>query len=254
MNRMTNKKQSFFLYHPLIHLHFPTLPHGDFEGITKNENFADSMVEMDHRVGQLLKHIDELGIKDNTFLIFASDNGPEFREPYRGSAGFYNGTYHTAMEGSLRVPFIARWPKIIPENIRTNEMIHVTDIFSTFIDVINGKIPNDRPIDGISQLKFLKDPINKKSEREGFLFFIKDDLRAIKWRDWKLHLWWEPEVNEGKGKLESPYLFNIIRDPKEQTNVLHYNTWVLQPMFRLRDKVLLSLKNDPAPKDPMKYL
>ena len=254
MNRMTNDKQSFFLYHPLIHLHFPTLPHRDFEGITKNGNFADSMVEMDHRVGQLLKHIDELGIKDNTFLIFASDNGPEFREPYRGSAGFYNGTYHTAMEGSLRVPFIARWPKIIPENIRTNEMIHVTDIFSTFIDVINGKIPNDRPIDGISQLKFLKDPINKKSEREGFLFFIKDDLRAIKWRDWKLHLWWEPEVNEGKGKLESPYLFNIIRDPKEQTNVLHYNTWVLQPMFRLRDKVLLSLKNDPAPKDPMKYL
>lgn len=254
MSRMVSEKQPFFLYHPLVHLHFPTLPHRDFENVTKNGNFADSMVEMDYRVGQILKKVDELGIRENTFLIFASDNGPEFRQPYRGSAGFYRGTYHTAMEGSLRVPFIVRWPNKVPEGIQTNEMIHVTDIFSTLLEVGGASPPADRPIDGLNQLEFLRDPLNKKSPREGFLFFIKDNLRAIKWRDWKLHLWWEPEVNESKGQLESPYLFNIIRDPKEESSVLATNTWVLQPMFRMRDKTLLSLKENPTPKDPMKYL
>lgn len=68
------------------------------------------MVEMDHRVGEILAYIDELGVRDNTIVIFASDNGPEFREPYRGTAGPWRGTYHTAVEGSIRVPYIIRWP------------------------------------------------------------------------------------------------------------------------------------------------
>jgi hypothetical protein len=55
----------------------------------------------------------------------------------------------------------------------------------------------------------------------------------VKWRDWKLHFYWEPEVNNGKGKLESPYLFNTTRDPKEETDVLVFNTWVLGPMLRM---------------------
>lgn len=93
--------QPFFLYVPLTHLHFPTLPHPDF---------ADSMMEMDHRVGQLLDVVDELGIRDDTLFIFASDNGPEFRRPWRGTAGPWTGTYHTAMEGGLRVPLIVRRP------------------------------------------------------------------------------------------------------------------------------------------------
>ncbi|KAG7878157.1 hypothetical protein KL935_004339 [Ogataea polymorpha] len=254
MTRMKDQEQPFFLYHPLVHLHFPTLPHKDFAGITNNGDFADSMVEMDHRVGQLVKFIDDSGLGENTFLIFASDNGPEFRPPYRGTAGFYRGTYHTAMEGSLRVPCIFRWPGKIPENVRTNEIIHVTDLFSTIIGIGGQKVPDDRPIDGVDQIEFLLNPVGQKSKREGFLFYIKEDLKAIKWRDWKLHLWWEPEVNEGKGKLESPYLFNIMRDPKEETDVLPYNTWVLQPLFKLRDDFLKSMKQFPAPPDPMKEL
>ncbi len=58
-------------------------------------DFADSVIEMDHRVGQMLDQIDALGMAENTLVIFCSDNGPEFRAPFRG-------TYHTAMEGSLR--------------------------------------------------------------------------------------------------------------------------------------------------------
>lgn len=226
------KKKPFFLYLPMVHLHFPTLPHRDFEGRTQAGEFADSMVEMDHRVGQIVDEIDRLGLADDTLFVFCSDNGPEFRAPYRGTAGPWRGTYHTAMEGSLRVPFIARWPGKIQPGQVSNEMVHVTDLFTTLAAVGGGQIPTDRPIDGVDQSDFLFGK-QEKSAREGFLFYIKGDLRAVKWRDWKLHFYWEPEVNEGKGKLESPYLFNTTRDPKEETDVLVFNTWVLGPILRM---------------------
>ena len=252
ISRQVAAKQPFFLYHPLVHLHFPTLAHPEFVGKTGHGEFADSMVEMDYRVGQLLDHIESLGVADNTVVIFASDNGPEFRAPYRGTAGPWSGTYHTAMEGSLRVPFIVRWPGRIPANVTSNEVIHVTDIFSTILGIAGASIPSDRPIDGMNQMDFFLDPLNKKSARDGFLFYIKNDLRAIKWRDWKLHLYWEPQVNEGKGKLESPYLFNTVRDPKEESDVLVYNTWALQPILKMQAEFFRSLRKDPAPKDELK--
>lgn len=244
--------QAFFLYHPLVHLHFPTLPHRDFAGRTGQGDFADSMVEMDFRVGQILDHIDALGLRDNTVLLFASDNGPEFRPPYRGTAGPWMGTYHTAMEGSLRVPCIVRWPGHVPAGVTSNAVVHVTDLFTTLLAMAGGTRPKDRPIDGLDQTAFFCDPLHCPSPRDGFLFYIKDELRAIKWRDWKLHLVWEPKVNESSGKLESPYLFHLVRDPKEETDVLPYNTWVLQPVLRMRQEFELSLRHDPAPPDPVK--
>jgi len=232
IQKNTVAAKPFFLYFPMVHMHFPTLPHPDFAGRTNNGEFADSMVEMDHRVGQIVDEVERLGIADNTLFIFCSDNGPEYRRPYRGTAGPWSGTYHTAMEGSLRVPFIARWPGHITPGKISNEMVHVTDLFTTLIKVAGGTVPADRPIDGVDQTAFLfgKQP---KSAREGFLFYIKGDLRAVKWRDWKMHFYWEPEVNESKGKLESPYLFNTTRDPKEETDVMTFNTWVRGPILKM---------------------
>ncbi|KAK4501300.1 hypothetical protein PRZ48_007107 [Zasmidium cellare] len=254
LSQKVDEKKPFFLYHPMIHLHFPTLPHADFAGTTKQGEFADSMAEMDHRVGQILDHIEALGIRDNTLVIFASDNGPEFRPPYRGTAGPWTGTYHTAMEGSLRVPFIIRWPGKVPMAVSSNEIVHITDIYTTLLSVAGVPKPEDRPIDGIDQTPFFQDPVNTKSTRTGFVFYIKDELRAIKWKDWKLHFVYEPKVNQSTGNLESPYLFNTVRDPKEEEDVLSYNTWVMQPMMKLRTEFLRSLKNDPAPPDPLKDL
>lgn len=232
MRRHVAAQRPFFLYLPLVHLHFPTLPHPDFAGRTGHGDFADSMAEMDHRVGQIVDEVARLGIADNTLFIFCSDNGPEFRAPYRGTAGPWRGTYHTAMEGSLRVPFIARWPGRIQPGRVSNEIVHVTDLFTTLAAVGGAALPQDRPIDGVDQRAFLFGE-QAKSAREGFLFYIKQELRAAKWRDWKLHFYWEPEVNQGQGKLESPYLFNVTRDPKEETDVLVFNTWVMGPMLRM---------------------
>jgi len=232
MRRNHAAGQPFFLYLPMVHLHFPTLPHRDFAGRTDAGDFADSMVEMDHRVGQVVAALSEMGIEDDTLLIFCSDNGPEYRRPYRGTAGPWSGTYHTAMEGSLRVPFIARWPGKIAAGGVSNEIVHVTDLYATLAAVAGAPLPDDRPIDGIDQTAFLLGK-QEKSLREGFLFYIKNDLRAIKWRHWKLHFYWEPEVNAGQGKLESPYLFNLLSDPKEETDVLIFNTWVLGPILKM---------------------
>lgn len=232
MRRHAKAQRPFFLYLPLVHLHFPTLPHPDFAGRTGAGDFADSMVEMDHRVGQIVQAVDDLHLRDSTVFIFCSDNGPEFRKPYRGTAGPWTGTYHTAMEGSLRVPFIIRWPGNVQAGRVSNDIVHVTDLYSTLCRMGGAEIPQDRPIDGVDQTDFFTGA-SAASQREGFLFYIKNDLRAVKWRDWKLHFYWEPEVNEGKGKLESPYLFNLKQDPKEESDILIYNTWVLGPILKM---------------------
>lgn len=244
MKKNHDQGTPFFLYLPLVHLHFPTIPHRDFEGRTNAGDFADSMVEMDHRVGQVVAAIDEMGIAEDTLLIFCSDNGPEFRRPYRGTAGPWTGTYHTAMEGSLRVPFMIRWPGKIKPNQVNNEMVHVTDIFTTLATIAGAEVPTDRPIDGVDQSEFFLGQ-QEKSNREGFLFYIKEELRAIKWRNWKLHYYWEPEVNAGSGKLESPYLFNLLTDQKEESDVLIFNTWVLNPMLHMVQAFKESAKHHP---------
>src|SRR5687767_7083172 len=158
MHRHTGSQQPFFAYVPLTQLHYPTLPHRDFAGKTGAGDFADSMVEMDYRVGQIVDAVEAFGIADRTVFIFASDNGPEFRRPWRGTAGPWRGTYHTAMEGSLRVPFMMRWPGRIPAGTVSNEIVHVTDLFTTLARSAGASVPQDRPIDGIDQLDFFLNP------------------------------------------------------------------------------------------------
>jgi len=244
MRRQAGSKQPFFAYVPLTHLHFPTLPHPDFAGRSEVGDFADSMIEMDHRVGQIIDAVDALGIADETLFIFASDNGPEFRKPWRGTAGPWTGTYHTAMEGGLRVPLIVRWPGRVAAGQVTDETIHVTDLFSTVIRAGGGEAPADRPIDGVDQLDWWTGKTDK-SAREGFLFYIKSELRAVKWRHWKLHMIFEKEPNEGTRHLETPWLFNIKRDPKEETDVAMDDGWVRGPMRKMIRAFEQSLREHP---------
>jgi arylsulfatase len=244
LRRQTNARRPFFAYVPLTQLHYPTLPHRDFAGRTGVGDFADSMVEMDHRVGQIVDEVSALGIADDTVFIFASDNGPEFRRPWRGTAGPWRGTYHTAMEGSLRVPFMMRWPGHVPAGAVSDEIVHVTDLFATLAGVAGASVPADRPIDGVDQLEFFVNP-SGKSRREGFVYYIKNELRAVKWRNWKMHVVWEPEPNIGPNHLETPWIFNVITDPKEETDIGNENSWVRTPIRRLVHEFQESLKAFP---------
>lgn len=248
-------KTPFFLYVPITQLHFPTIPHRDYEGRTGKGDFADSLVEMDDRVGQIIDAVQAAGIADDTVFIFASDNGPEYRRPWRGSAGMWTGTYHTAMEGALRVPLIVRWPGKVPAGRQTNEMIHVVDLFPTLARMAGLEVPADRPIDGVDQSAFLLGQ-QEKSAREGFVYYIKTELRAAKWRDWKMHFVWEVEPNAGANHLETPYVFNIVQDPKEESDVNTTQGWVRGPIRRMVNAFQDSLKRFPPvpPGAPDEYV
>ena len=236
--------EPFFLYVPLTQLHFPTLPHRDFEGETGKGDFADSMAEMDFRVGQMLDAVSASGIENDTLFIFASDNGPEYRRPWRGTAGMWTGTYHTAMEGALRVPLILRWPGRVPAGRTTNEIVHVVDVFPTLARIAGAQLPQDRPFDGVDQTDFWCG-LQDKSNREGFVHYIKTELRAAKWRDWKMHFVWEVEPNAGANHLETPYLFNLVQDPKEETDVSATQGWVRGPIRKMIQAFQQSLQQHP---------
>jgi arylsulfatase len=244
MERSVKAGKPFFAYVPITQLHFPSLAHPDFMGRTGHGEMADSLAEMDHRVGQVEDAIERLGIAEDTLFIFGSDNGPEFRKPWRGTAGYWRSTYHTAMEGSLRVPFMMRWPGKIAAGGVTDEIVHIADLYPTLLGLVGAEVPTDRPIDGVDQRDFFLGK-QETSNREGLVFYIKNEMRAAKWRHWKVHFIWEPEVNDGAIKLEAPYIFNLIQDPKEETNVALEANWVRTVVFKMVREFQESLKRFP---------
>ncbi|MGV7219726.1 sulfatase-like hydrolase/transferase [Bradyrhizobium sp. UFLA05-112] len=116
---------------------------------TGNGDWADCLAEMDYRTGKILDAIKQAGVEDDTLVIFTSDNGPEATHPWEGDSGPWRGTYFTAMEASLRTPFIIRWPGKVPAGRANNEIVHMVDLFTTLAHVGGADIPNDRAIDGL---------------------------------------------------------------------------------------------------------
>ena len=96
----------------------------------------------------------------------------------------------------------------------------------------------------MDQLDFFLNPAGK-SNREGFVYYIKTELRAVKWRNWKMHIVWEPEPNTGPNHLETPWIFNVTTDPKEETDVGNENSWVRTPIRRLIHEFQQSLRKSP---------
>jgi arylsulfatase len=175
----------FYAYVPYTLVHFPTLPNPAFAGKTGFGDFPDALAEMDAHVGELLDAIDILHVRDNTIVVFTSDNGPEATWPWQGSSGPWRGYYFMHMEGSLRVPFIIRWPHRVPAERVSNEIVHAVDTFTTLVRIAGVAVPQDRAIDGVDQTDFLLGK-SHKSSREGFPVFVADRLEAVKWRNWKI--------------------------------------------------------------------
>lgn len=244
MQRQAKAGKPFFAYISFSLMHFPVLPGPDFAGKTGNGNWADCLAEMDFRVGQILDALKELGIADNTLVIFTSDNGAEAIAPWEGWAGPWRGTYFTAMEGSLRVPFIIRWPGKVPAGRVSNEIVHIVDCFTTLAHVGGAEIPKDRPIDGVDQLAFFEGK-QEQSNREGFPAFVANRLTAVKWRNWKGHLIWQENMFDTPQVLPIPKLVNLLTDPQERHDVGPYNSWVARPIKKITDDFVASLKKYP---------
>jgi len=104
MERQAKADKPFFVFVPFTQPHLPTIPHPDFKGKTGKGNYADVLMQIDAYAGEILDKVDELGISENTIVIWTSDNGPEEIEGHQGTAGFWRGNYFTALEGSLLEP------------------------------------------------------------------------------------------------------------------------------------------------------
>lgn len=108
----------------------------------------------DDYVDEVLDTIDELGLKDNTIFIFTSDNGREGVPRSFGFTGPWRGGMFSPYEGSLRVPFLIRWPGKIPAQRVSNQIVHQIDLFPTVASIIGAKLPTDRQYDGVDQTGF----------------------------------------------------------------------------------------------------
>lgn len=257
MRRSVQASKPFYAYIPFTLVHFPTLPNPKFAGQTGHGDFPDALAEMDAHVGELLDAIDDLRIRDNTIVVFTSDNGPEATWPWQGSSGPWRGYYFTHMEGSLRTPFIIRWPDRIAAGRVSNEIVHEVDTYTTFAKLAGAKIPQDRPIDGVDQSDFLLGK-SVKSNRDGFPVFVGDRLEAVKWRNWKMVFydeqrdWWTPPA-----KLGTPKAFDLITDPKEEyTATATRNTWNAELAMKIVVEFEQSLKQHPPihPGTPDPYM
>jgi len=256
MKRSVQAAKPFYAYVPFTLVHFPALPDHRFEGSTGYGDFADSLAEMDANVGQLLDAVDELRIRDNTIVVFTSDNGPDPTFPSQGTSGPWSGYYFTHMEGSLRTPFIIRWPGRVPAGRVSNEIVHSVDTFTTFARIAGAAVPEDRAIDGVDQSGFLLGT-SEHSAREGFPVFVSDRMEAVKWKNWKLAFYeQERDWFTSPTKLGVPKIFDLVSDPKEEFGAtLTPNAWAVGPMMKIVEEFEASLKRYPpiAPGTPDPY-
>lgn len=246
MRRSVQAGKPFYAYVPFTLVHAPALPHPQFAGKTGHGDFADCLAEMDSHVGKMLDAVDELKIRDNTIFVFTSDNGPDPTAPSNGWSGPWRGYYFTHMEGSLRTPFIIRWPGRVPAGRVSNEIVHEVDTFSTFANFAGAEVPTDRPVDGVDQTDFLLGK-SEKSAREGFPVLVADRLEAVKWRNYKMAFyeaqrdWWSPPL-----KLGVPKIFDLIKDPTEEYGAtLTADAWIGGAVMKIVGEFESSLKKHP---------
>jgi arylsulfatase A-like enzyme len=215
MKRAVDARKPFFLYfnHSLMHL--PTVPRPEFKGKSGHGEWADCLLELDADFGAILDAIKELGVDDNTIIVFSGDNGPEELEPWRGHAGFFDGSYFTGMEGSLRTPCLVRYPGRVPAGRQSNEIVHITDMFTTLLRWAGAETPADRVIDGLDQRAFLEGR-QEKSAREGFPFWMDNTLYGVKWQNFKMVTHLQKTLTDPSQKLMTPHIINLVVDPKER--------------------------------------
>ena len=249
IKRTAKTRKPFFAYLPYTQTHEPVDAHPDFKGKTGNGSFADVLAQTDVYVGELLDTIDELGIKDNTIFIFTSDNGREGIRRSFGSTGIWRGTMFSPYEGSLRVPFLIRWPGKIPAKQVSNDIVHTIDLFPTLANFIGSDIPQDRILDGVDQSDFLMGT-EKESARESMVIYLAGELFGAKWRNWKILLK-ELDDNYAIKKIAYPSVYNLIVDPKEEEPEKFYldDTWVDAPLWKVIEEHQASMEKDPGAPD-----
>jgi arylsulfatase len=236
----------FFVYvnHSLMHM--PVIPRAEFKGKTGQGDWADCLLQLDTDFGALLDLLDALDVSSNTLVVFAGDNGPEEVLLWRGSPGYFEGSYFAGGEGNLRTPCIVRWPGRVPAGAVSNDIMHVTDWFTTILRAAGLPKPDDRVIDGVDQLDWLTGR-EKASKREGYVYWMGREMYGAKWQNFKLVLVEQRYLSDSAAKLPTPRLINLITDPQEREPISlpHLHTWAAHHLNRIIDEFESSLHREP---------
>jgi arylsulfatase A-like enzyme len=224
----------FFVYFNHSLMHMPVIPREEFKGMSGQGDWADSLLELDRDFGVLLDLLDTLDITDNTMVVFAGDNGPEEVLTWRGTAGYWEGSYFAGGEGNLRTPCVAQWPGHIKAGEVSNEIMHITDWFTTIVHAAGLTEPTDRIIDGVSQLDWLTGK-QSVSNRDGFIYWMGSEMYGVKWRDFKLALIAQKYSTDPIGRLVSPRIINLVTDPQEREPIsaTYLHSWTVQHFNRI---------------------
>ena len=256
MRRAHQAGRPFYVYLPYTQVHIPPIPDPEYAGRTRRGNLADLLVQLDDFTGRILDTLGELGIAEDTIVVWASDNGadPNWRMPagdpdpfggqWTGCSGPWRGGYFTSLEGSNRAPCIIRWPNKVPAGKVSNQLVHLVDLFTTLVLAGGGQMPGDRQIDGMDMRGFLLGDA-EESGRDTVLCLQGNRLQAIKWHQWKLHLFQQDDSLSTFAPYNAPHLHNLEWDPREEHQVDFPHGWVLHPMAAAAAAFLRSLAAEP---------
>lgn len=247
-----HQDEPFFLYlsHNLPHV--PVGASEGFKGRSEYGPYGDTIEEIDWSSGQILAKLQQLGLDENTLVIFTSDNGPwteATRAPthqrpfiplnHSGSASPLRGFKMTAWEGGSRVPFIARWPGRIPAGGDSNEILSTLDFYPTFARLAGAELP-DWEIDGRDATDFLLGE-SSSSPRDDYFYYSGCLLTGVRVGKWKLVLprqaqpdglgWWGRLIEE----IPTTQLFDLELDPAEQSNLAVVHPEVVTSLMKRID-------------------
>ena len=209
----------FMQYWPLYPLNFA---YPD-QAVSRNGGFhADKLQVLDGWIGELLEKLEETGEADNTVVVIMADNGLMYH--YEGTSGLtqliYRGGKTQHLEGGVRTDAFVRWPGVIAEGSAAGDIIHVSDLFTTFARIAGATdlIPRDRVIDGIDQTALLLE--GEGNSRRDYVYVYEGPvLRSIVKQEFKMHL-----AAPGQPGAAAP-VFNVYRDPRERHPLVGYSLW-----------------------------
>lgn len=227
------KGEPFFLYFPFTSPHAPIVPTKDFAGKSQANGYGDYMAQTDDTVGRVLAALEKHGLADDTLVIFTADNGPEtyayerLRNFQHRSMGPLRGVKRDIYEGGHRVPFIARWPGVVPADKVNDGLLSQIDLYATLAAIVGGDIPAGSAEDSYNQLALLKS--DGPSARDTLVHNTNANGYALRHGDWvliaartgavsKVPPWFD----EANGYAANPHpgeLYNLREDPAQKRNL-----------------------------------
>jgi arylsulfatase A-like enzyme len=252
------KDDSFFLYFPIPAPHTPILPTEEFQGKSGTNSYGDFVLMCDDVVGKVMDKLDELGIADNTILIYASDNGcspcadfDELLEAGHNPSYIFRGHKADIYEGGHRIPLLIRWPEAIKPDSVSAQTVCLCDLMATAADIVGYKLPDNAGEDSISNLPLWLGEDEKI--RKATVHHSIDGSFSIRKDNWKLEMcagsggWSYPKPEETEGMPEIQ-LYNLDDDIGERENVYDKHLEVVNELQSLLEKYILDGRSTPGDK------